>query len=1266
MRRFEVISRVLVVLCNLPKLIRNVPFEYLMFRVFAVIMMLVIAVGAQAAHEVHFVSEFQVENPFYIAADSKGLTYVTVRTGGAYLLGGSGSVLAYDQTGKNILSIGGQDKNGDPYLKKPAGIALYEDNLYICDTSYDRIIIFSRDGKYLDSFGESGYAAKQLKNPEGIFVYQGIIYVADTDNDRIQVFGPNGVFLRSIGNRGGEEALLKSPTAVAVDSRGMIYAIDGSARLVKIYRQDGSFAGKLSGTVKPSALAIADDGLFVTDVENYNITKYNLSGEKMFSFGTMGKGKVQFQQLQGIAADGSGKVYAVDRTRNSVQVISCGKGAGSDLPFNVSPPTFVKWLEDLPLKVKKPVWHKPSQRLFAIDDESEALIVADRGRVEKTIKVPGAVFVSVAVDSKGFPWVIDRKASRLLKLGMDGQVMLKVGASGGREGYFSSPSDLLIGNDGLIYVADKGNNRIQVFNSEGVFLNAFSKASANQLLDAPAAIAQDSNGNLYVLCEDRKIVVCLAPNGNPIRDIGVGPAEADGFVHPVSLAVLGTELLALDAGTKTVKVFTFDGRLIREFGSKGSAKGEFKQPVSLTVLDNAQILISDPGNSKVQVLSVLHTPSAPDGVSARAGMRVVDLSWNAREESFFDTYRIFRRLEDEPVYREVGKSKNNAFRDTTVLPDKKYLYKISARSAAGNENVSAEPVSAVALKYAPKTPADLKAVSQEWSVDLSWKMNAPDHIDHYRVYRERDGDSLVAKVKVENFTEAGLDSDTAYAYLVSAVSIDGIESDPASVNVRTLIAVKPPLEMDILQLNDIFSNTYKIYENEGIGKVRLTNNTRNPISILKLSFHVKEFMDFPTEVEIPNLQTKESREISFKAVFNNRVLDVTEDTPVQTELTAAYYENQKTRSFSKSKTVNLYEKHRMLWNNKDRIATFITPKDPVVMEFTRAVVTQYADMASALVYAAAIYDYLGFMGMTYIKHPNNPYQVVEGKTSFVDYVQYPRDTLKRNSGVCTDLVVLYASALEGLGIRTMILGTPDHLFIMFAAGPVSELGDSTQNNMLAVHEGTLWVPVELTLVGSTFMKAWEKGSKTYYEWKKKGLEMTDITGAWSKYKPATLPFSDWRTVVANRADVDKRYGDEMAKLNKIWLKFTSNHYYAALAKNPNDAGAYLQLGIIYGEAGDLEKAQSFFEKAAELSPGNAEIKNNIGNLYYLKGKYDEARKYYEKASEMDSADPYILVNLSLCYLKLNKKDKAARIFEKAVEKDGEIARKYRSLAMELM
>jgi tetratricopeptide (TPR) repeat protein/DNA-binding beta-propeller fold protein YncE len=1221
--------------------------------------------AVQAAREVSFVSEFQVANPFYITVDSNGVLYVTVRIGGSYLLGGKGSVQVFDPTGKNTLTIGGEDKNGVPYLKKPAGVAVHEGKLYVCDTSYDRIVIFSKDGRFLDSFGEHGDAAKQFKNPEGVFVYQGLIYVADTDNDRIQVFGPNGVFLRSIGDRGEGEALLKSPRAVAVDSRGMIYVVDGVARLVKKYRQDGRYAGKLTGSAKPGALAMAEDGLWVTDIENFNIVKYDLSGEKVFSFGTMGKGKVQFQEIQGIAADQTGKVYVVDRNRQSVQVIACGKGGGSDLPFHISPPTFVTWVEDLALKVRKLTWQKPSQRIFAIDDDSESLIIADRNHIEKTIKIPDTAFTDAVQDTQGFLWVIDRKGGELLKMGPDGRVLLKIGASGSREGYFSHPSDLMIGVDGLIYVADQGNDRVQVFNREGVFLAAFSKDAAGRPLGAPTALAQDRRGNLYVLCRERKVIVVLAQNGRVIGEIGGGLPEGDAFDRPVDLAVLENELLVLDAGKKTVYVFGLDGRLIQTFGAKGVGKGDFKDPVSIAALDDGRVMISDPENRRVQVLRILQTPATPEGVCAKSDMRTIDLSWNARDESFFDTYRIFRRQEDEPVYREVGRSKGPSFRDTTVLPDKKYYYRVSARSTSGNENISMEPVSAVALKYTPKAPIDLKAQSQEWSVDLSWKMEKPDYIDRYRIYRERDGDSLIAEVKTTNFTESGLDPDVSYTYLVSAVSIDGIESDPASISVRTLVAAKPPLELDILHLEDIFSNTYKLYETQGIGKVRLTNNTRNPIRTLKLSFHVKEFMDFPTDVEIRELQPKESRDVTIKAVFNNRVLDVTEDTPVQTELAASYYENQKLHSYTKSKTVNLYEKHRMTWNIKERIATFVTPKDPVIVEFTRAVVTQYADVASALVYAGAIFDYLGSLGMTYIKHPNNPYQIVEGKTSVVDYVQYPRDTLKRNSGVCTDLVVLYAAALEGLGIRTMILGTPDHLFLMFAVGTVEDLGDSTQNNMLAVHEGLLWVPVELTLVGAPFMKAWEKGSKTYYEWKKKGMEMTDLSAAWSRYKPATLPPSDWRAVIPPRSEVDRRYGDEMTRLYKIWLKFTSNHYYAVLAKNPRDAGAYLQLGIIYGEAGELEKAQSFFEKADELSPNSAEIKNNIGNLYYLKGKYDEARKYYEKAFEMDRSDPYILVNLSLCYLKLNKKDKAARIFQKAVERDGEIARKYRSLAMEL-
>ncbi len=1240
-----------------------------MFRVRPVIAFLMlsmmISLSAQAAHQVNFVSEIAVDNPFHAAADKNGNLYVTSYKGGM-LAGKSGFVYVYSPEGKNILTFSGQTKEGEPYLQKPAGIALYGDHIYVVDKSLDSVAIFSKTGVCRDTFGESGSGPKQFSSPEGIFVYQGIIFVADTGNDRIQVFGPNGVFLRSIGNTGKEESLLKSPTAVAVDSKGLIYAIDGAARMVKIYRQDGTYVGKLTGPIKPFSLAVADDGLFVTDVEKYNITKYNFSGEKLFSFGTMGPGKVQFQELYGITTDGLGNVYAADRSRATVQKIATGKGTGNDLPFDISPPTSVKWLKDIPLLVKKLAWDKASRRLFAVDTENDAVLIVKDGRVEKTIKLPEVVPASVTVDQNGFLWIIDREASQLVKLDTAGRVLLKVGSSGSKEGYFSKPSDILIGPDGLIYVADKNNNRIQVFNGDGVLMNTFAKAAANLPLEAPLALAQDAKGNIYVLCEERKIVVCIAPNGRVVREIGGDLIGSDKFESPVSLTVMGPELLVADAGTRSIKVFTLTGKFLREFGARGSSRGDFKQPASVVVMDNAQFMVSDPGNKRVQMFGMQYTPSAPVGIQAKPGMRSVDIVWNPSEDSIVESYRVFRKLEGEFSYQEAGTSPKNSFRDAAVLPGKHYVYRVSARGAGGNENITAETASAVPLKYTPPAPIGLDAQSQEWSVDLVWKMNKEDYIDHYNIYRDGDGSALIARTKTGAFSEGGLEPDTSYTYMVSAVSIDEVESEHVPVSIRTQVAIKAPLEIDILEMSDIFSNTYKIYENEGIGKVRLTNNTRNSIPTLKLAFNIKEYMDFSTEVEIQNLLPKESRDVAFKAVFNNKILEVTEDTPVQTELRVTYYENQKTRSYSKNNTIKLYEKHRMMWINKDRVATFITSKDPVVLEFTRAVVTQYADISSPLVYAGALYEYLGFMGMTYLHHPNNPYQIVEGKTSIVDYVQYPRETLKRNSGVCTDLVVLYTAALEGLGIRTMILGTPDHLFMMFAVGEVRDLGDSTMNGMLVVHEGTVWAPVELTLVGSSFMKAWETGSKTYYEWKKKGLELTDLARAWERYKPATLPFSDWRVQVHSKSEVSKRYGDEIGKLHRVWLKHTSDRYYVAAAQDPQDAHAFIQLGIIYGEAGELEKAQAFLEKADKLAPNNAEIKNNIGNLQYLKGKYNDARKSYEKAAELDPADPYVLVNLSLCYLKLNKKDKAAQIFRRAVDKDKQIARKHQTLAMELL
>ncbi len=1232
-----------------------------MFRAVLMLIFIICPLSAHAAHQVNFVSEIPVDKPVRVASNHDGNIYVTTK---------DATVSVFSTDGKVVRTIHGKDPAGDPYLKKPSGVAVYGDRVYVCDRSRDKVVIFSKDGKFIDSFGEGGSGRKQFSNPEGIFVYQGVIYVADYGNDRVQVFSDTGVHLQTIGAAGSDEQLLKSPTDVAVDNRGNVYAIDKDRRLVKIYAQNGSYLGSFAVGAKPFSLAMSGDGIYVTDVDNHNITKFNFKGEKEFHFGTYGDGRVQFKEIVGISADSTGRVYVVDSEKKSVQLIDTDRSKESDLPLNVAPPTSVLWKRELKQFARKVAWDRVRNLVYAVDSEKKAINVIKDNKLVKSLILQDRNPVSVDIDQNGMPWVFDKEESQLLKLDQNGTILLKVGSSGSREGYFSKPKDIHVSRDGSVYVADTNNDRLQVFNSDGVFLNAYTKGMGGLPLESPVAVDQDAKGNLYVLLDSRNMVVILLPNGEVLREFG-GKSQGIGtFETPVSLAVAGNELMVLDAGSNSIKVFSLTGEFKREFGSKGEGKGDFIKPSSIAAFDANSFIVSDSGNERIQEFITVRTPVPPAGMVAKGGMRRIDISWNSPDEGFVESFRVFRSLKGGGEYKEIAVVNKNFCQDLDVFPGVKYTYRVSARIKGGNESISIETAAAIPLKYTPKPPVSVQANSQEWSVDLAWQVEKQDYIEHYAVYRDSDDEGVpptfLGSTKETRFSEGGLDSDTEYTYLVSAVSIDGVESERVPVDTSTIVATKPPLEIEIIRMSDIFSNTYKIYENEGIGTVKLTNNTRNEILALKLAFSIKEYMDYPSELEIKSIPPGQSSEITLKAVFNNRILEVTEDTPVQTELKASYFENQKQRVFFKHNAINLYEKHRMMWVTKDRVATFVTSKDPVVLEFARAVVTQYADIGSPLVFAAAMYDYMGLTGMTYLHHPNNPYQVVDGKTNFVDYVQYPRETLKRNSGVCTDLVVFFSAALEGLGIKTMLLGTPDHLFMMFAIGQVSDLGDSTMNGMFAIHEGTVWAPIELTLVGSTFMKAWETGSGEYHEWRDKGIEITDLGKAWGRYKPATLPVTEWRSQIVKRAEIDKRYGNEIAKLHKIKLKYTSNRYFAQLNSNPADWNAYLQLGIIYGESGELEDARKYLEKAQTIMPDRAEVLNNLANVLFLKHDYQAAILAYEKASLLDPADPYILVNLAICYLKLENKEKATEVFKRAAQKDPLILKKHRTISIELL
>jgi len=90
-------------------------------------------------------------------------------------------------------------------------------------------------------------------------------------------------------------------------------------------------------------------------------------------------------------------------------------------------------------------------------------------------------------------------------------------------------------------------------------------------------------------------------------------------------------------------------------------------------------------------------------------------------------------------------------------------------------------------------------------------------------------------------------------------------------------------------------------------------------------------------------------------------------------------------------------------DQKAKVGSFVTAKDPVVADFTRAVIQPMwtrIQSAKSIVYARVIYDALGILGVSYIVDPT-PFHEFSENTAIVDYTQYPREVLTRKSGTAT-------------------------------------------------------------------------------------------------------------------------------------------------------------------------------------------------------------------------------------------------------------------------
>ena len=217
--------------------------------------------------------------------------------------------------------------------------------------------------------------------------------------------------------------------------------------------------------------------------------------------------------------------------------------------------------------------------------------------------------LNVALDAKGELYIVDGGSSRVLKFNRAGKLVSEWGEPGEGQGQFdfgpgkAEKSALAFGPNGVVYVADSFNNRVQKFDKRGNFEAEWGieGLEAGQFRD-PFGIAVGPDWSVYVSDGLNNNVQKFDRDGNLLAawgEIGIQPGK---FSWPNSIAASQEgRIYVADRSNRRVQVFDRDGGFLFKFGFPGNDDGNFLQPTGIAVDQNGNIYVADVRRGDIQV-----------------------------------------------------------------------------------------------------------------------------------------------------------------------------------------------------------------------------------------------------------------------------------------------------------------------------------------------------------------------------------------------------------------------------------------------------------------------------------------------------------------------------------------------------------------------------------------------------------------------------------------------------------------------------------------
>ena len=235
---------------------------------------------------------------------------------------------------------------------------------------------------------------------------EGLLAVTDDTNRSVHLLSKDGVLKRSIGS----EVLSDDLSGVAFDLKGNVLVADRKSHNVVKLSQEGHPTQSIdhagSGQLKePYGVCVSQSGqIYICDIENHHIAVYDEEGKFLLIFGSEGSDPECFDGPGDIAFGSDGLVYITDEGNERVCV----------------------WSEEGTFKRNFPTMYVP--RYIAATSDDHLVITSFQSHT-------------------------------VMVYTLEGELVHEL-----KEGdWFHGPMGICVDDDGLVYVADHGNQRIQVF-----------------------------------------------------------------------------------------------------------------------------------------------------------------------------------------------------------------------------------------------------------------------------------------------------------------------------------------------------------------------------------------------------------------------------------------------------------------------------------------------------------------------------------------------------------------------------------------------------------------------------------------------------------------------------------------------------------------------------------------------------------------------------------------------------------------------------------